>query len=273
MNGKNLVPAEYIDRVVKLAIDFAPRLLLAIVSLFVGLWLISKLTKTFKKIAIAKEWDLSLIPFVGGILSATLKIVLFISVASLIGIQTTSFVAVLGAASLAIGLALQGSLSNFAGGVLILMLKPYKVGDVIETEGYTGEVKEIQIFNTILLTGDGKSVILPNGRVSNGSIVNYSKTGLRRIDLVIKISYKDDHEKIKQLIKSILNSYPEVHTNPAPVVEILELHEHNISICVRPTVDTPNYWPVQFRLLSDIKKAFQKEGLELPIPVPERAIV
>ena len=272
MNEKTLKAEEYIDHVVRLAIGYVPNLILAMLSLFIGLWLISKITKAFKKIAIAKDWDPSLIPFVGGIISATLKIVLFISVASLIGIQTTSFVAVLGAASLAIGLALQGSLSNFAGGVLILMLKPYKVGDVIETGGYTGEVKEIQIFNTILLTGDGKSVILPNGSVSNGSIVNYSKTGVRRIDLIIKISYKDDHEKIKALIESILASYPEVHNNPAPIVEILELLEHHVSLCVRPTVDTPNYWPVHFRLLADIKKAFEIEGMELPIPAHERSI-
>jgi small conductance mechanosensitive channel len=178
---------------------------------------------------------------------------------------------VLGAASLAIGLALQGSLSNFAGGVLILMLKPYKVGDVVEAQGYTGEVKEIQIFNTILLTDDGKSVILPNGSVSNGSIVNYSNTGIRRIDLVIKISYRDDHEKAKKLIRSILVSYPEVHLNPAPIVEVIDLLENQVCICVRPTVNTSDYAPVRFKLLSDIKKSFQHEGFDLPIPQHERS--
>jgi len=271
MLENKIITKEYIDYAVKLAIEFAPKLLLAILSLFIGLWIVSKITKAFKKIAVAKDWDVSLIPFVGGIISATLKIVLFISVASLIGIQTTSFVAVLGAASLAIGLALQGSLSNFAGGVLILMLKPYKIGDVIEAQGYTGEVKEIQIFNTILLTGDSKSVILPNGSVSNGSIVNYSKTGIRRIDLVIKLSYTDDHEKGIQKIKSILLTYPEVFLSPAPVVEVIELLEHHVCICVRPTVNAEDYATVQFKLLSDIKKELQALKFELPIPQYEKS--
>lgn len=271
MVENNMITKEYIDYAVKLAIDFAPKLVLAIISLLVGLWIISKITKTFRKVALSKDWDASLIPFVGGIISAILKIVLFISVASLIGIQTTSFVAVLGAASLAVGLALQGSLSNFAGGVLILMLKPYKVGDVVEAQGYTGEVMEIQIFNTILLTGDGKSVILPNGSISNGSIVNYSNTGIRRIDLIIKISYKDDHEKAKNCIRSILASYPEVHKTPAPIVEVIELLENQVCICVRPTVDTGNYGTVHFKLLSDIKTRFQQEGFELPIPQYEKS--
>lgn len=273
MIEKKILAESYIDHAAKLAIDFAPKLLLAITSLIIGLWLISKITKAFSKIAHTKEWDISLIPFVGGLISATLKVVLFISVASLIGIQTTSFVAVLGAASLAVGLALQGSLSNFAGGVLILMLKPYKVGDVIETQSYIGEVKEIQIFNTILLTGDGKAVILPNGSVSNGTIVNYSKTGVRRIDMILKVSYKDDLDHVKKIIREILLSYPEVHKQPAPVIEITELQEHHVCLCVRPTVDTPNYWPVQFKALSDIRKAFTKEGFELPIPQHERSVV
>ncbi len=272
MIENNIITKEYIDYAVKLSIEFAPKLFLAIISLLMGLWIIGKITKTFRKIALSKDWDASLIPFVGGIISAILKVVLFISVASLIGIQTTSFVAVLGAASLAVGLALQGSLSNFAGGVLILMLKPYKVGDVVEAQGYAGEVMEIQIFNTILLTSDGKSVILPNGSISNGSIVNYSNTGIRRIDLIVRISYKDDHEKAKNIIRSILLSYPEVHSTPAPIVEISELLEHQVCLCVRPTVNTANYALVEFKLLSDIKTRFQQEGFELPIPQYEKAI-
>jgi small conductance mechanosensitive channel len=271
MIENNLLTEKYIDYAVKLAIDFAPKLLLAIVSLLVGLWIISKITKTFKKIAVSKDWDASLIPFVGGIISAILKVVLFISVASLIGIQTTSFVAVLGAASLAVGLALQGSLSNFAGGVLILMLKPYKVGDEIEAQGYTGNVTEIQIFNTLLLTADGKSVILPNGSISNGSIVNYSNSGIRRIDLLIKLSYKDDHEKAKRIIRNLLEAYPEVHADPAPMVEVIELLENQVVLCVRPTVDTENYGLVKFKLLAEIKTAFQQEGFDLPIPQYERS--
>ncbi|MDF2454861.1 MAG: mechanosensitive ion channel family protein [Cytophagaceae bacterium] len=263
---------DYLAHAIKLCIDFAPRLLLAVITLLLGLWIISKVTKGFKRVATAKEWDPSLIPFVGGIISATLKIVLFISVASLIGIQTTSFVAVLGAASLAIGLALQGSLSNFAGGVLILVLKPYKVGDVIEAVGYSGEVKEIQIFNTILVTGDLKTVILPNGSISNGSIVNFSQRGVRRVDMLIKLSYKDDPEQAKKIIRDILSSYPEVHIVPEPLIEIIELTDHHIQLCVRPFADAVDYGTIQFRFYSDVVKAFRTAGFELPIPQSEKSI-
>jgi len=271
LKEKVYITEDYLAHATKMAIDFAPRLLLAVVTLLLGLWIISKVTKTFKKVATAKDWDPSLIPFVGGIISATLRIVLFISVASLIGIQTTSFVAVLGAASLAIGLALQGSLSNFAGGVLILVLKPYKVGDVIEAVGYSGEVKEIQIFNTILITGDQKTVILPNGSISNGSIVNFSQRGVRRIDMVIKLSYKDDPEQAKKIIRDILLSYPEVHIVPEPLIEIIELTDHHIQLCARPFGDAVDYGTIQFRFYSDVVKAFRTAGFELPIPQTERS--
>jgi small conductance mechanosensitive channel len=266
MKPNAFIDQDYVGKAIKLCIDFIPQLLWAIITLLVGLWVIAKVTRAFKKVAGAKDWDPSLIPFVGGIISATLKVVLFISVASLIGIQTTSFVAVLGAASLAIGLALQGSLSNFAGGILILVLKPYKVGDAIEAAGYSGDVKEIQIFNTILITGDQKTVILPNGSVSNGSIVNYSQRGVRRLDLIIKLSYKDDVEKAKKIIRELLASYPEVHIDPAPVVEVIELTEQHIRLCVRPFVDAANYWPIQFKFLGDVLNALKAAGFEFPIP-------
>lgn len=271
LKEKVYITEDYIAHATKMAIDFAPRLLLAVVTLLLGLWIISKVTKTFKKVATAKDWDASLIPFVGGIISATLRIVLFISVASLIGIQTTSFVAVLGAASLAIGLALQGSLSNFAGGVLILVLKPYKVGDVIEAVGYSGEVKEIQIFNTILVTGDQKTVILPNGSVSNGSIVNFSQRGVRRVDMVIRLSYRDDAEQAKKIIRELLLSYPEVHKSPEPLIEIIELTEHHIQLCVRPFTDSIHYGAIQFKFYSDVVKEFKASGFEWPIPQTERS--
>ena len=269
---KIVVTEDYLEHIIRLCIEFAPSLLLAITTLLLGLWIISKVTKTFKKVATAKDWDPSLIPFVGGIISATLKIVLFISVASLIGIQTTSFVAVLGAASLAIGLALQGSLSNFAGGVLILILKPYKVGDVIEAVGYNGEVKEIQIFNTILLTADQKTVILPNGSISNGSIVNFSERGIRRIDMVIRLSYLDDVDQAKKIIREILLTYSEVHKSPEPLIEITELTEHHIVLCVRPFADSMHYGSIQFKFYADVIKEFKALNFEWPIPQTEKSV-
>jgi small conductance mechanosensitive channel len=266
------IPAQYVEYAIKLAIEFAPKFILALLSLLIGLWVIGKVGKTFKKIAILKDWDPSLIPFVGGLIAVTLKVVLFISVASLIGIQTTSFVAVLGAASLAIGLALQGSLSNFAGGVLILILKPYKVGDVIETGGHVGEVTEIQIFNTILLTGDGKTVILPNGSVSNGTIVNYNKRGKRRIDMVIKLNYTDNHELAMDLIRDLLSTYPEILKDPAPIIEILDLTNHTVDICIRPTVLASDYWPTHFKVMKGIKQLLLQHQFQLPIVQYERSV-
>ena len=173
----------------ELGIEYAPRLALAILTLIIGLWIISGITKLIKLSMERSKVDPTLIPFMGSLVSWVLKVLLFISVASMIGIATTSFIAVLGAAGLAIGLALQGSLANFAGGVLVMIFKPYKVGDLIESQGHLGVVKEVQIFNTILIAPQSKQVIIPNGAASNGSIVNYTVEGQIRVDITVGVSY------------------------------------------------------------------------------------
>lgn len=184
----------------------------------------------------------------------------------MLGIQTTSFVAILGAAGLAVGLALQGSLANFAGGVLTLVFKPYKVGDLIEAQGQTGVVQEIQIFNTILLTPDNKYVILPNGAVSNGTITNYSRHGNIRVDIVTAIAPAMDVEKARRVVLDVFANDVNVLKEPAPSVNVLKMADGAISLAIRPYSTVENYWAVFFGVQEKIKIAFDENGIEAPTP-------
>lgn len=195
---------KHIDHFITLIIEYAPHVIGAIIVLLVGMWLIKRLTYLAGKAMERRDLDISLRTFLRSLISIGLRIFLIVTVAGMIGIGTTSFVTILGAAGLAVGLALQGSLSNFAGGVLILIFKPYKVGDTIEAQGQTGTVKEIQVFNTILLTSELKTVILPNGAVSNGTIVNQSRNGIIRSEISIAVASTNDLEAFKKLIKEAL---------------------------------------------------------------------
>ena len=187
---------KHIDNLIRIVVEYAPKVIMAILVLFVGLWLIKRIAKLADKAMVRRDLEISLRTFLKSLISIGLKIILIVTVAGMMGIGTASFVTILGAAGLAVGLALQGSLSNFAGGVLVLIFKPFKVGDVIEAQGQTGEVKEIQIFNTILLTIDHKTVILPNGPLSNGTIVNITRFGSIRIDISITVSSKNNIDKV-----------------------------------------------------------------------------
>ncbi len=191
----------------ELGLTYAPRLALAIITLLIGLWIISGITKLVKASMERSKVDPTLVPFMSSLVSWLLKLLLFISVASMVGIATTSFVAVLGAAGLAVGLALQGSLANFAGGVLIMIFKPYKVGDLIESQGHLGVVKEVQIFNTILLSPQSKRIIIPNGATSNGSVVNYTAEGVIRVDLSIGVSYDADIDQTKSVLMDVMTNH------------------------------------------------------------------
>jgi len=218
----------------ELGIEYAPRLALAIITLLIGLWIISGITKLIKLSMERSKVDPTLIPFMSSLVSWILKVLLFISVASMIGIATTSFIAVLGAAGLAIGLALQGSLANFAGGVLVMIFKPYKVGDLIESQGHLGVVKEVQIFNTILIAPQSKQVIIPNGATSNGSIVNYTVEGKIRVDLTVGVSYDADIDKTKAVLMEVLVANDKVMQDPAPFIGVLEMADSSVNFAVRP---------------------------------------
>lgn len=254
------------NTLVEYAMGYIPKVLLAIITLLVGVWIIKKVVKTLKKVFENRKLDPSLIPFLSSIISAALYVMLFISVASMVGIATTSFIAVLGAAGLAIGLALQGSLANFAGGVLILMFKPFKVLDVIEAQGVIAQVTEIQIFHTILKTYDNKVIIIPNGILSNDKIINYSTESTRKVEWVFGISYDDDVDKAKTIILQIINSDERILDKDEPWIKLAEFGDSSVNIKVRTLVNGPDYWDVYFDMNEKIKKSFDKEGISIPFP-------
>lgn len=214
-------------------LHYTPRLVAAAIFFVVGLWVVNRLSKLIAKAMHREQLDSSLQSFLSSLINMGLKIFLLITVAEILGIQTTSLVAVMGAAGLAVGLALQGSLSNFAGGVLILIFKPYKVGDTIEAQGQIGTVTEIQIFNTILLTGNNKTVILPNGAVSNGTIVNQSRFGSLRGEFTITVASDNDLDKVRAIILAAVNSNPKVLKAPAATVDLVKI-AGGLTLAVHP---------------------------------------
>lgn len=250
----------------ELGIEYAPKLALAIVTLIIGLWIIGGIRKLVTISMKSSKVDPTLIPFLDSLVSWLFKVLLFISVASMVGIATTSFVAVLGAAGLAIGLALQGSLANFAGGVLIMVFKPYKVGDLIESDGHLGVVKEVQIFNTIIIAPQSKRVILPNGAVSNGSITNYTVEGKIRVDLSVGISYDADIDQAKSVLMDVLTSNDKVLQDPAPFVGVSGMGDSSVDLAVRPHCDPKDYWAVYFEVNEAVKKALDNNNISIPFP-------
>ncbi|MDB3990772.1 mechanosensitive ion channel [Gammaproteobacteria bacterium] len=204
--------------------------------------------------------------FVTNLLNTLLMIVVFIAAINQLGIQTTSIIAVLGAAGLAIGLALQGSLSNFAAGILIVIYRPYKVGDYIQADNHLGTVDDIQIFSTVLRTPDNKIVVVPNGSIMNGSIVNFSHQKERRIDIVIGCSYEDDIDKVKEVLADVLSKDERILKEPKPRIALSELADSSVNFIVRPWVKNSEYLDVLYSLLEEIKKRFDQEGISIPYP-------
>lgn len=256
----------YSDKAIELIMAYAPKFVLAILTLIIGLWIIGTVVNVTRKTLDKSKTDKTLIPFITSLISWLLKVILFISVASMVGIATTSFIAVLGAAGLAIGLALQGSLGNFAGGVLILIFKPYGVGDLIEAQGHLGVVKEVQIFNTIILTPNNKRVIIPNGAMSNGSVTNYSAEGTLRVDLTIGIAYEADVPKAKSLLLKLISEDSRVLKEPAPMVAVSELADSSVNLAVRPWCDFNDYWAVYFDTTEKAKEVLEENGISIPFP-------
>jgi len=255
-----------LNKYMDLGIQYGTKILLALVTLVAGLWIIKMVMKGITKALSKSEMDTSLKGFILSLTNWGLKIFLFITVIGQLGIETTSFAAVIAAAGLAIGMALQGSLANFAGGALILLFKPFKVGDLIEAQDAIGVVKEIQIFVTKIITPDNKEVIVPNGALSNGNITNYSSTGYLRVDLTVGISYNDDIEKAKSIIMDTLMNDNKVLKTPEPTVAVGELADSSVNILVRPYATVANYWDVYFNSLQNVKVALDNAGIEIPFP-------
>ena len=256
----------YINKAIELTMTYGPKFILAIIVLFLGLWIIKLITKMMMKSFERSKIDLSLQKFSANLISALLKVLLFVSVASMVGIATTSFVAIIGAASLAVGLALQGSLANFAGGVLILLFRPFKVEDVIEAQGFIGKVHEIRVFNTVLKTFDNKTIIIPNGAISGGSIINYSTEPQRRIDMSFGIGYGDDIKKAKNVLQGLIDEDSRILKEPAPLVALSELGDSSVNFVVRVWGNSADYWSIYFDMQEKVKLTFDQEGISIPFP-------
>lgn len=257
---------KYIDQAGELIMLYAPKVLLAIVVLIVGLWIIKAIVNTMVKMLNKKNVDPSLVPFLKGLTGIILKVMLLISVVSMLGVETTSFIAVLGAAGLAVGLALSGTLQNFAGGVILLILKPFKVGDFIDAQSYAGTVHEIQIFNTILKTPDNKTVYIPNGGLATGALVNFSTEPTRRVDMSFGIGYTDDIDKAKEILMRLLKEDDRVLKEPEPTVTVAQLADSSVNFNVRPWVNAGDYWGVYLDMQEKVKKTFDAEGVSIPFP-------
>ena len=258
--------SQYVDTAMELAMAYVPKLVLAIVVLLIGLWLIKRVVKLMHKGMERSSTEPTLAKFLGNLVSIGLKALLLISVASMIGIETTAFIALLGAAGLAIGLALQGTLANFAGGVLVLLFRPYKVGDFVEAQGVTGTVAEIQIFNTVIKTGDNKRIIVPNGAISNGIITNFSAEPTRRVDFVFGIGYEDDIGKAKAVLQRLVAEDSRSLADPAPMIVVSELADSSVNFTVRVWVNAADYWGLYFDLTEKVKLTFDREGISIPFP-------
>jgi len=261
---KDLKP--YTDKALELILEYSPKVITALVILIIGLWLIKFITKYAQKMMLKNGVDETLMKFLGNLISWVLKILLFITVISQLGVPATSFIAILGAAGLAIGLALQGSLANFAGGALIMIFKPFKVGDLIEAQDQLGVVKEIQIFVTKILTPNNKLVIIPNGILSNGNIINYTEEGKLRVDLTYGVSYDADIKQTKEVLLSVLTSNDKILKDPAPSVNVSELADSSVNFAVRPWCKPEHYWDVFFETTENVKNALDKAGIEIPYP-------
>ena len=247
-------------------VDFAFNLVKAIAIFYFGKLLVGLIVRTLRKIMLTQEIEDTLENFVLTLIRAILMIIVLIAAIGALGVQTTSFVAIVGAAGLAVGLALQGSLSNFASGVLIVLFKPYKIGDFVEAAGIAGVVEEVEILTTVFKTGDKKRVIVPNGQVMGSVITNYSANPTRRVDMVVGVSYDDDLDKVRATLEELVAAEDRILDEPAHKIAVSELADSSVNFVVRPWVKTEDYWGVMFDLTEAIKKRFDKEGISFPFP-------
>jgi len=247
--------------------EYAPRVVGAVLTLIIGFWIIGMIVRAIKNLMTKNGVDETIQPFLGSLVSVGLKIMLLLSVAGMFGVETTSFVAIFGALAFAIGMALQGSLGHFASGVLILIFKPYRVGDLVTIGGgETGTVKSVQVFNTILATLDNKRIIVPNGVVTSNVITNISGEGEIGVELTFGIGYGDDIDKAREIILKVGKSCPHILDNPKQGVVVAELGDSSVNLATRPFVKSENYWDAFFYMQENVKKEFDKAGVGIPYP-------
>jgi small conductance mechanosensitive channel len=253
-------------KLMELVMTYGGKLLLAFITLLVGIWLINRFARILRRFFEMRAFEQTLQTFLISLITITLKALLTITVITMIGVQMTSFIALLGAIGLAFGMALSGTLQNFAGGVMLLIFKPYKVGDFIEFQGFTGVVREMQIFHTVLNTPDKKTIIIPNGGISTGSLINYSAEPERRVDWTFGISYKEEIDRAREVILSQIAKDPRVLAEPAPLVAVGKLGENSVDLTTRAWVKSADYWDVFFDINEKVKKAFDSQSIEIPFP-------
>jgi small conductance mechanosensitive channel len=247
-------------------IPWGTKIFLALLVFIIGRWIIKVLVNMLKKVMTKAKVDVMLVSFLGNIAYAALLAVVVLAALEQLGVNTTSAMAILGAAGLAVGLALKDSLSSFAAGVMLIIFRPFKLGDFVEAGGVSGVVEEIRIFHTMLKTGDNREVTMPNAQIYSGTIINYSARATRRIDLVIGIGYDDDIKKARDLLDQVLEADSTVLKDPAPTIMVLELGASSVDFAVRPWVKSGDYWTTRAALLEAIKDAFDKEGISIPYP-------
>ncbi len=256
---------QYLNVAVELFISYAPRLALAILTFYVGFALVRTAVRVVDKALKLQNVDASLAGFLESMVSVSLKALVLITVANMVGVEMTSFIAILGAAGLAIGLSLQGSLANLAGGILILLFKPYAVGDAVEAQGFSGVVRKIEIFNTILETDDGRTIIIPNGQLSNGSIVNFSADPNRRVDVHFVVEAGEDAERVKELVRTVLSQQAHILPQPAPSVGISKLADSSVHMTASAWVKNEHYGAVQGGLLEGIHRELRVHDVKRPV--------
>jgi small conductance mechanosensitive channel len=255
-----------LKKIENLSVQFALNLLLAIAIFLIGRWIARAIRKFVDKVLTKAEVDKTLKVFLENLVYFLLMFFVIIAVVDRLGVPSASLVALLGAAGLAVGLALQGSLANFAAGVLLIVFRPFKVGDYVEGGGSAGTVEKISIFTTQLKTPDNKTVIIPNAKMTGDNIVNYSAKSIRRVDLVFGISYSDDIDKAKEIIRSVLAGEERIIAEPATTIAVLRLGDSSVDLAVRPWVSTADYWNVYFSLTESIKKRFDENNITIPFP-------
>lgn len=258
--------SKYLEIAESFVVEYGIKVIGAIAIWIIGSWIIKRVNRGIAKVMTKQNYDESLQKFLLNLIGWGLKILLFLAILSQLGVETTSFAAILAAAGLAVGMALQGSLGNFAGGVLIMIFKPIKIGDLVEAQGEIGVVKEIEIFTTKLTGLSNKEIIIPNGALSNGNIINYTTEGTRRVDLVFGVSYDADIKQSKEVMMNVLASHPKVLKDPSPAVTVLELADSSVNFAVRPWCKTEDYWNVYFDVTENTKLALDKAGIEIPYP-------
>ncbi|MCB0663693.1 MAG: mechanosensitive ion channel family protein [Saprospiraceae bacterium] len=254
---------KYADKAIELAMEFGPKLILAILVLIIGFWLIKKVRKVSQLSLEKANFNIEIVSFLVSLLDVALKVFLLLTVAGMIGIETASLIGVLAAAGFAVGLALQGSLSNFAAGILILIFKPYRVGDWVEVQEKFGKVEEIQIFNTIIGTPGHKTLIIPNGQVIDGIVTNFSQKGHIRVELEVTMPYEESFPKVEKLLKETVLQHPLVLKDPEPEIGILTFDSHSIILSVRPYCEPDHYWQIVYDVNKSIKQAFHEQNIKV----------